>query len=1355
MPAWGQAPEVNPVYVDDAPLAGEALALAPALLDSGNAVEAVRVIQRLLDESGDLLIEHPRDPGRFEPVRERVHELLLEREELLTLYRRVESARAQRDLEVVGAGHVERTRLLTPAGLDAALRVAQGLYEDGQFDGALLVLAQLDRHPDIGSRRVEAAGLLAGVLRHVDRDDARALLAAWGGERNLGPIEPPAGVAERVQTAMDDAGEIDLTEMVGSPLHSIDLPGLQARGDDEVDFSEFEPWVMPAVTSEEIIVNDGERVMSVDRFTFERRWVAQAEGWPGRNAIPGVRQRGRTTPDAQMQGVSAAVVRGNLVAAITGWVVSYGRGGVATRFGDPRLHAIERTSGRVLWSWHPVQADVEMAQAMLVGRPIIDGGVVFVQARKQIASRRSLGLYVYALDAHRGEVLWSRLVASAGSLPYQTQGGVLVGDMTLHEGVLYVAGEVGIVAAIEAWSGRFRWLRVHAGMTFAAFDPAPAHALGPPVIAGKDLFTLSGDRSRILRIDVDRGVLLGERDARGVGEPRYLLGVGGTLVGVGDLRLTFFGMEGFERAGVRMAEFPAGTGVVGRVVVAGDTVLTPLDTGVLMVSARDPSARRMLALDESGMLTPMSGQLVVAGSTTLHGYLVWSVAERVLSRRMEEEWDDPSPALTFAQLSVQAGRTDRLIEALDRALRAIEGVQDAVLAGVYRERLFSMVLSMARGGASAELAGALLDRLERAARSPAQRVAALIERAEWHERRGESAGAIEALQRVLLDGELSGASWPGPRLSVRADLEATRRLREVVARDAEVYARYEAAARSELARLGRDATPDALEDLARRYPASSAAGEAWLRAGDAHRASGQGHLAVRALRQGLQAGDATRARGELTGRLIEALVEQGRWGEAKRAIASLPTGVSATTGGSAIDLERVRTRVEGEIAARFARPRIGDHVTGVTRTHEGWRIAPALLESEFADAGYVPCERTGGGAFRLGVLREGGAGVTWEQVFARESRLIRADPEALLVLEIGGGAGALAGGDGAPEAPTVVRVHRLDARDGRVLWTGETPAPATTQTIFGTPMDGPVRADELVVSADGLTLVLASRSGQAWAISLDDGREIWRARTPMDRVHDIAMGAGMLVMGGQTGEEAMLLAMDARSGEALFSSRGGMGEFGGQVRWVRASPDGRIIAGLDGGVLSTDPLAGELSWLNDDRSMRATLDAWSDGERMLVLGAERDLWALSLESGRVDGVALATRDTTFASSAIGVFRGEGGLVVASSRGFVVLDGSDLVVGADAIPAGDSLLTALATGSGLVTIDREAMPSGASHAMYILDWSGRIVDRPVAVELGRNNPPRAMGVLNDEVLISTDRSIVVLGVPRAGVEAGGS
>ena len=124
--------------------AAATLAGLPGLLATDNEAVAVRALQRLLDEAGDRLIDAVDDEDLFVPVRDVVHDRMLESPALLERYRAVEGPAARRALDAGDTQRVADTRLLTDAGYEAALRIAQQLLELGAFDAAYRALLDVE-----------------------------------------------------------------------------------------------------------------------------------------------------------------------------------------------------------------------------------------------------------------------------------------------------------------------------------------------------------------------------------------------------------------------------------------------------------------------------------------------------------------------------------------------------------------------------------------------------------------------------------------------------------------------------------------------------------------------------------------------------------------------------------------------------------------------------------------------------------------------------------------------------------------------------------------------------------------------------------------------------------------------------------------------------------------------------------------------------------------------------------------------------------------------------------------------------------------------------------------------------------
>jgi hypothetical protein len=282
----------GPVYPDDSVQAHEGLGRVQELAAAGNAAEGVRVLQSLLESEGDHVLVSDADPDLFVSVRARVHELLLSDRTLLERYRAAEESKAADLLQKGRHAEVERSRFLTRSGFEACLRVAQSLLERGQFHAARITLKQLDTHPD---RRADpragadAAGLAALLTRYLSRDDLRDMATRWAAEAGVGapradafqlPSQPPPIMP------MGVLAPAELQGLVKRPIQTAWLSE-EARANAEFEAQRSlrddnrawflrslrdEAWPVPALLGDRLLLNDGQSVSCLDRFTLQPLW---------------------------------------------------------------------------------------------------------------------------------------------------------------------------------------------------------------------------------------------------------------------------------------------------------------------------------------------------------------------------------------------------------------------------------------------------------------------------------------------------------------------------------------------------------------------------------------------------------------------------------------------------------------------------------------------------------------------------------------------------------------------------------------------------------------------------------------------------------------------------------------------------------------------------------------------------------------------------------------------------------------------------------------------------------------------------------------------------------------------------
>lgn len=1362
----------NPVFADDSLLARDTLDATAGLVAAGNTAEAVRQLQALLLGEADRMLAVAGDEGLFRSVRAAVHERLLSEPELLERYREAEGPAAAAALARGEHDAVERSWFLTRAGFEATLRVARDHFESARFESARLALEPLALHPDRSDPRLVALAYEAWVRvwSVLPRESVARAARAWGTGELPTPIEWPASALDRARRASGQADPLEPEALVARPLRSVEIRlGVElAREQDAVH-----PWVEPVVAEDLLFVNDGRSVVARDRFTLSAAWRTEFEA-------PGVNAPGDVITPLGRQGLDECLtvtLAGRMVLAVTGMPMTT----EGDRVGDGRLHAMERDTGRVLWSISPNDGPVEIRGAAFRAPVRVEGDRGVIVARQSNPTRRTGTSYLVGLDLRQGRITWVRLIASAGSVGYQRD--EWPGDWpTVHEGVVYAPDRVGAVAAVELASGRPRWTRLlPTASVRRRVGSAMPWAVNVPVLTAEGLFTIAPDREAVVQIDPADGGLLGRRPAADLGYPLYLLAVGDRLAAVGRDAVGFVSRGGFATAAASITRALSEDGLVGRAVVSGGSVAVPTARGVTLVDGAMPEQTRAVRLDRSGGMLPLRSQLISYDSMELHSYLVWETAAALLDARMRERPDDPDPAITMAELAHRAGQHERLLDGVDRALDVVAPPGVGLDQPPDRARLFQAVRFVIESGGRAWLAEsgpgrlleqtetppiesiglleALLERLDRVADTPEQRVVFLMLRGRMDEATGAHAAAAERYQTVVGTPALARVTWQSAELSVGAAREATRRLMDVMsAHGVIIYGPFEAQADHEFERA-EQAAADAqeIERVARRFPVSGAAARAWLRAAHLHEQAGRAIDAQAALISGLEVVRARHAGGappqpaidaELTGRAVSLLLRDGRLASAQRELDRFlerSPGAAPMVEGVALDATALAADLSGRLAAGRRLAVLGTGFGSDVQTLRGWTLVTPLAQHLRDAARDTVIVRDAGGS-TMALFGPGAGGrleARWSRRFESTPELVAHDAEGVYIFL-----------DGAPGSRTL---QRLDPRDGRTLW--QTPGLLglighdAPQRAVETPLDGWRRSDDLLLAMDGQFGVISSRTGRAAGLDLREGRVLWRAQFPPDRLADLDARDGLVAVAGErtrpgqpptTPGDPVLALVDGATGRVVSQ----VTDAGGRIRWARLVRGDRLLAGFDASVVAMTAPEGQVAWVVRDHLLHESLGAWVVGPHAAVLTREGRIVLASLESGRFGAAALEApqRDARPGTLARLVADGER-LVVAAEAGVMVFDHDGLLIGADGLPKTARLLPP-AVGAGAVfcaetdTAELTADGRGVFRVHLIGTESGSLLD---SERLVLPSPPELAAVADGFALLTAGGSTYVLPV----------
>lgn len=1451
----------NPVYVDDSTAAQDAQVRVRELVSAGNVDEAVRVLQMLLDEHADRVVSSQDDAELSVSVRDRVHETVLKDAKLLDRYRAIVESKAQAALSELEPSQVERRYLLTSAGFEAALRVAQRQLEDAEFEAARLTLAQLDTHPDasaggsggggaggngagsIDQRRARAASVWTLLAQYLDRPEVRASRDRWRTLAKLDanapkPVEWPQLAQARARTMFEPLPELSSDGLVAKPLWTVAYtapPGGEGEGGGgarggggggggvSIHPLRRSLHVLPCSAGDLLLISDGASLTAWDRFTLSVRWTFASDGlltptdlrdedrmrnerWGGYGGM-------HTGEDPACVSVS-----GRLAMVATGRATP-------SSAGDDRVSGLDLNSGRVLWSSRLKELDPSLVDGAVRGPVEIVENTCVLGVRKLSGERRLVGLSLVGVDTRTGAAKWTRPVASTGSMPWVTLSSGTEA-MLAHRGVVYRSDKLGVIAAVEASSGRVVWVRrMPVDPTIQNDIPQP-YEFGKPAIDDKGaLLCLSPDGRLLVRLDAQSGKVLLKRPLAdlGVADVRYFLRVGDHLAMVTRSSVWGIAIAQIEGGQARLLLKLDEPGVRGRVLVTGGKLLVPMATGVRVVDPSAPSGTPpgVIDLDEPGNVLALDSQLVVVDDARAHSFLKWDTAQSLLQTRLKNDPSDVQSAITLAELAFRAEKVAEVQPAIDASLAALSrlGTGEAALTG--RKRLFSVLHRMTltwadqasglRAAAPAKpenktdskpenkpdmaLLSRCVERMGELAGDDTQKLAHALALGRVAELGARTADAAAAYQRIIQTQELATANWRGRGVTVRGELEASRRLEDLLKNvDPGAYSAVDAQAAAELAGiggLGASAGATTFSALALKYPFARQTPAVWARAAEMHNAQGNVREALAALEAGMRSGQRVRtpdleAMGRIAGTLVTALRSRGQLAAASGVLRTVKMkfpGATLSAQGQPIDADALGAELLRTIAQAQRWPKVGAIKSEIAQAMEGWMMLEPLLKdpAPSTQAGLVMVNEE---QIAMWSRPESPGKESLQKGWSigldkRDAILVKISSDAAYVLLIGDKSIELARvAPGNPEAKWTVDITAgLRGGDDHAATRGLQRVPGVMADRFDTPTEYNISPEDLLIAMDERTAVLAQRTGNMLGIDLESGTVIWAAPSLLTRVHDCDLSAGWLVLagyegGGEDDAPVDVGALDLVKPAALiFDSRSGRLSQRAQgltqtPHWVKIAESGAIIVGSGAGVTNFDPWTGRANWslaaagvsrdgqdADEQGSMLPAAAAWTMGDHLILLTPDRKLALASIATGRLHPEPLSTPKSLLDGARIvDVYPlGVGptpGFAVSTQQGVAFFSSEGALIGADGLSGMSSIVPPKPAEGQVLTIETISEGRGDEGMMYfsLLGFqspSGIATDKRALLMGSR---PTDITLLDGLIVVSTGTVTVVLEAP---------
>ena len=1344
----GQNPAPTPVFTDDSPQAAQWFDRASEQIRTGNTAEALRLYQRLLDQFPNRLLRTDENSNSFTSVRLSVQNALRGQPDLLAAYVENNDAIARRLLEEGRPEDVFVSRFLTPAGLTAALDLAESALVRARFDFTIDILDQCEQHPSLeGPGRVRWATLsvLTGVyggrkslVEHAigslagSPDGPRLAALAASLESTFVPPQPWRSVSPAA--ALDGA---TLRQMGKSPTWRYDMEAIPAgsantrRGSwpDNPDPRAIEETVrllavMPVVTSDFVYIHNGMTLTALDRFDGRERWSADYRLAP--SSPDNGRFGGGIFDSVSVQNDPRIVaVDQDRVVAI-----------VSRPVNDPDLRTMvvchDAGSGGRLWTTTPGGIHPDLDGATFVGSPVVHDGLVLLTARKQ--TLRLVSDYLVAIELASGRHVWHQHVASSAIFGYYA---VLPATVPIvQDGMVFLSTPLGAMTAIDARTGLVRWLNVLEpfGARMRGDLTAPS-TYDSMLLTPKGLIAFTPSRHGVVVLDPQTGAQRSFHASSLWGDPLYLVQTDDAILAIGD-SITRIPLDDLDLPTPDWVPLRGDEFLNGRVTSGPGKVFIPTNQRLRIL---DNAGHEMEFAEINQLAVPLvvGGEVLLASIDRIESFIPYAVGEPHLRARLEANPHDPNPAISLARLAFQHRKLDALMSSIDRAIDIINADPLSEINTTAQQRLFSGLLDMAPHSVLPDdLSNAIYYRLELLAATPQQRLAYLLSHASSLALAGQAAAAIDSYQAVLTTPALTGEPWTEAGSTRPAEDVARSRLTQlVVAGHRDLYRSYEDAAQREFDQARARGTPEDLVVVARRYPLAEVASNACITASHLLQARGEEDAAVSVLRFAVELNPPHPALDAVRSELLQRYESRNETFEALLLLRSIgrmeANATIPTADGRTLSLDQWRARIETNTGAsdRF----------GV--------IGPLGTMADLKEGQLLLTPRSGPPSSQYALVRDNRNLVGYDSTnAARFIELLDSTTKELLVVDK---QFAILG--------TLVSrgLRTFDAYDmanQRLAWQ------STSFDNWFAGQGGVTSSGQLLPAATSDRIVLAEDTGRVGCLNRQTGEVEWAVTTHLDAINFVSATDTLVMVAGETQSDARRGRREAESSHVLLlrPETGAMitdlqTDHQAPLDFAFMTPRGEVVYASLGRLYCYDTLRREQRWAIDTEFVVGPMWAGLIGSTLLVFDSGGQAISISLETAAITPQPVIQRIER-SQSPTQVIPHRDRYILKTHNGVYVIEGDGTITGLMA-GSGNPGVTVQSVACAedrivaVLTIENAARAVTRSVEINTMDLTGRRLDRPCEladpVELPR---PDGLQVLDGWIVLDVGRDIEFMPAP---------
>ncbi len=607
---------------------------------------------------------------------------------------------------------------------DLALNAGDARQAVGHFRAALDATAFGSTDERRVAERLHCANLL--IDPETARSDGAAGRLGQVGDDVLTVLPLAAGHATWKSFGGGGSGRTPMTPIAGRPdvlcKRDFVAPGFVEGERDIGLFAMF-----PVGDLDGIFINTGHKLVAFDPLRQEELWQSESPMSAYVDRVPSWQQERQSSGINQDMALAAACNDDVVVAALQvpekSMDIDFQNSfRVMSKIPMRRLYAFHRQSGNLLWS-HYDELDGPRTRLFrghdACANPVLSGDTVYLPVHDRAGA---IAFSIAAYDVRTGKPKWKRLVCSSQqdvNMFGNARTEFAASPLCLHGGVLFGASNLGVAYAIEAATGRTRWISSYevVRMPLASMhrqqDRMIYFANNSPVVTDGVVCMTPLDSQFVLGLDAESGRTEWRLPPQATveGTDNRILWLAGAmgdefvLSGIGAIAVkarpgTAFGADASARQLVRPEQLSdrRNGGLPPRPAVTHDAVWFARADGILAFDGRGkplPDSPFRVPQLLPGNLLLIGGIAVALRQQALHIAYDAAALSLHVEKQAQDHPDDPAILLRLASLRralLPDAPSAAVLEAVQQIYR--QGLQAAVRKGLPKSHAVRQALQL-------------------------------------------------------------------------------------------------------------------------------------------------------------------------------------------------------------------------------------------------------------------------------------------------------------------------------------------------------------------------------------------------------------------------------------------------------------------------------------------------------------------------------------------------------------------------------------------------------------------------------------------------------------------------------------